>query len=212
MSSYGVFCGLHNPTQSHLPLRPPCLSSVQRLACGEGVQSTGLDHNGKFPEKTQHYYQQLPSVSRIKKFEEYWEAFSKDCMSHVRLFVHLVGIAILSRKMLQGDYLGISRQVEYDFELDMVTLIHAQRSDVGDDEYKRRYREDVLIPQRVMAVDMDGLLGGQVVVDSRWALKSYWPVSEMSRDMRTYDYPRITFPGNGEPGLGDTGSTHVRGR
>lgn len=36
----------------------------------------------------------------------------------------------------------------------MVTLIHAQRSDVGDDEYKRRYREDVLIPLREMAVNM----------------------------------------------------------
>lgn len=90
-----------------------------------------------------------------KRFREHWEAFHRDYMSHMMLFVRLAGLEDFLRRTLLEDYVGIPQgDIESDFELDMVTLIRAQRSGKDDDDSRKRYQEEVVIPCQELTVDL----------------------------------------------------------
>lgn len=89
------------------------------------------------------------------RFREHWEAFHKDYMSHMILFVRLASLEDLLRRTLLEDYVGIPQgDIESDIELDMVALIQAERSGKGDDDSRKRYQEEVVIPCQELTVDL----------------------------------------------------------
>lgn len=91
-----------------------------------------------------------------ERFEEHWEAFHKDYASHMKLLTQMAGLENFIRETLEEDYLGVPRRQEIGqtFELDIVALISTQRLGKGDDNSKKKYRDEILLPLRELAVDV----------------------------------------------------------